>query len=191
MIEIAASQMFRPAPIQGFVEVEWAKGPDGRFGPRELPGTEKVISADLVLLAMGFLGPEKPLLQQLGVKLDERGIRYRLVKIPMAAVLRTRTLSETRGVLKALIEVGGDRILGFTAFGPEAGEVMAAVQVAMIAGMTRLNICRSSASSDQPGRLAQGPEEKWGLFGLTVGFAAMIQLPLVYGLGFSGFKRKM
>ena len=65
----------------------------------------------------------------------ERGVRYRLVKIPMAAVLRTRTLSETRGFLKALIEVGGDRILGFTAFGPEAGEVMAAVQVAMIAGL--------------------------------------------------------
>jgi glutamate synthase (NADPH) small chain len=56
-----------------YVSVEWVKGPDGRFGPREIPGTEKVIPADLVLLAMGFLGPEKPLLQQLGVKLDERG----------------------------------------------------------------------------------------------------------------------
>jgi glutamate synthase (NADPH/NADH) small chain len=55
------------------VEVEWVKGPDGRFGPRELPGTEKVIPAELVLLAMGFVGPEKPLLQQLGVKVDERG----------------------------------------------------------------------------------------------------------------------
>jgi glutamate synthase (NADPH) small chain len=56
-----------------YVSVEWVKGPDGRFGPREIPGLEKVIPADLVLLAMGFLGPEKPLLQQLGVKLDERG----------------------------------------------------------------------------------------------------------------------
>jgi glutamate synthase (NADPH/NADH) small chain len=56
-----------------FVEVEWVRGPDGRFGPRELTGTEKVIPAELVLLAMGFLGPEKPLLQQLGLKLDERG----------------------------------------------------------------------------------------------------------------------
>jgi glutamate synthase (NADPH/NADH) small chain len=55
------------------VQVEWVKGPDGRFGPREVPGSEKVIPADLVLLAMGFLGPEKPLLQQLGLKLDERG----------------------------------------------------------------------------------------------------------------------
>jgi len=56
-----------------YVSVDWVKGPDGRFGPREITGTEKVIPAELVLLAMGFLGPEKPLLQQLGVKLDERG----------------------------------------------------------------------------------------------------------------------
>jgi glutamate synthase (NADPH/NADH) small chain len=56
-----------------FVQVEWVKGADGRIGPREIPGTEKVIPADLVLLAMGFVGPEKPLLTQLGVKLDDRG----------------------------------------------------------------------------------------------------------------------
>jgi glutamate synthase (NADPH/NADH) small chain len=56
-----------------YIQVEWVKGADGRFGPRELPGSERVIPADLILLAMGFLGPEKPLLQQLGLKLDERG----------------------------------------------------------------------------------------------------------------------
>jgi pyruvate/2-oxoglutarate dehydrogenase complex dihydrolipoamide dehydrogenase (E3) component len=65
----------------------------------------------------------------------ERGIAYRLAKIPLEAVLRARTLSETRGFFKALIEKGGERILGFTAFGPEAGEVMAVVQVAMLAGL--------------------------------------------------------
>jgi pyruvate/2-oxoglutarate dehydrogenase complex dihydrolipoamide dehydrogenase (E3) component len=65
----------------------------------------------------------------------ERGVGYRLARIPMDAVLRARTLSETRGFFKALIEKDGDRILGFTAFGPEAGEVMAVVQVAMVAGL--------------------------------------------------------
>ena len=65
----------------------------------------------------------------------ERGVGYRLAKVPMGAVLRARTLSETRGFLKALIEERGDRILGFTAFGAEAGEVMAVVQVAMLAGL--------------------------------------------------------
>src|SRR5262249_55641142 len=65
----------------------------------------------------------------------ERGVSYRLAKIPMDSVLRARTVSETRGFLKALIEQNGDRILGFTAFGAEAGEIMAIVQVAMLAGM--------------------------------------------------------
>jgi pyruvate/2-oxoglutarate dehydrogenase complex dihydrolipoamide dehydrogenase (E3) component len=65
----------------------------------------------------------------------QRGVGYRLAKVPVAAVLRARTLSESRGFFKALVEEGGDRILGFTAFGPEAGEVMAVVQVAMLAGL--------------------------------------------------------
>ncbi len=64
-----------------------------------------------------------------------RGITYRIAQIPMAAVLRTRTLTETRGFMKALVEVGSDRILGFTAFGPEAGELMSVVQVSMLAGL--------------------------------------------------------
>jgi pyruvate/2-oxoglutarate dehydrogenase complex dihydrolipoamide dehydrogenase (E3) component len=63
----------------------------------------------------------------------ERGVGYRLAKIPLDHVLRARTLSETRGFLKALVEEGGDAILGFTAFGAEAGEILAAVQVAMAA----------------------------------------------------------
>jgi pyruvate/2-oxoglutarate dehydrogenase complex dihydrolipoamide dehydrogenase (E3) component len=65
----------------------------------------------------------------------ERGIGYRLAKIPLDNVLRARSLFETRGFLKALIEKGSDRILGFTAFGVEAGEIMAVVQVAMAAGL--------------------------------------------------------
>jgi pyruvate/2-oxoglutarate dehydrogenase complex dihydrolipoamide dehydrogenase (E3) component len=53
----------------------------------------------------------------------------------MEANLRARTLSETRGFLKALVEVGSDRILGFTAFGVGAGEIMTAVQIAMNAAL--------------------------------------------------------
>jgi pyruvate/2-oxoglutarate dehydrogenase complex dihydrolipoamide dehydrogenase (E3) component len=60
------------------------------------------------------------------------GVAYRVAKIPMAAVLRTRTLSEPRGFLKALIATDSDRILGFTALGAEAGELIAVVQTAML-----------------------------------------------------------
>ena len=64
-----------------------------------------------------------------------KGMRYRLFKVPMEAVLRALTLSETRGFLKALVEVDSDRILGFTAFGVGAAEIMTAVQIAMNAGL--------------------------------------------------------
>jgi len=54
------------------IQVEWVPGDNGRPFPREIPGTEKVWPAQLVLLAMGFLGPEDQLLRQLGVAQDER-----------------------------------------------------------------------------------------------------------------------
>jgi glutamate synthase (NADPH/NADH) small chain len=54
------------------VNVEWKKDDKGNFGPQKIPGTEKVLPAQLVLLAMGFLGPEQPLLEALGVERDAR-----------------------------------------------------------------------------------------------------------------------
>jgi pyruvate/2-oxoglutarate dehydrogenase complex dihydrolipoamide dehydrogenase (E3) component len=64
-----------------------------------------------------------------------QGIAVRVAKLPTSAVLRARTLGEQQGFLKALIAARDDRILGFTMIGPEAGEVMAAVQTAMLAGL--------------------------------------------------------
>ncbi len=56
------------------IDIVWGKGADGRYGMQETAGTERVWPAQLVLLAMGFLGPEKDgLLAQLGVELDARG----------------------------------------------------------------------------------------------------------------------
>jgi glutamate synthase (NADPH/NADH) small chain len=54
------------------VNVEWKKDEKGNFGPQKIPGTEKVLPAQLVLLAMGFLGPEQPLLDALNVERDLR-----------------------------------------------------------------------------------------------------------------------
>jgi glutamate synthase (NADPH) small chain len=54
------------------VNIEWGKNEKGQFVPKEVPGTEKVWPAQLVLLAMGFLGPEEGLLKELGVAQDER-----------------------------------------------------------------------------------------------------------------------
>jgi glutamate synthase (NADPH/NADH) small chain len=56
------------------VRVEWVKGADGRFQMRESPETRFTLQADLVLLAMGFLGPKRSgMIEQSGVALDPRG----------------------------------------------------------------------------------------------------------------------
>jgi pyruvate/2-oxoglutarate dehydrogenase complex dihydrolipoamide dehydrogenase (E3) component len=73
-----------------------------------------------------------PQVAQVGLSENEakhRGIAYQLVRSPMGAVLRTRTISETQGFMKALISPDDHRILGFTMVGAEAGEVMAVVQM--------------------------------------------------------------
>lgn len=54
------------------VKVEWVTGKDGKMAPREIPGTGQVLPADLVLIAMGFLGPEDQLIDQLNLDRDAR-----------------------------------------------------------------------------------------------------------------------
>jgi glutamate synthase (NADPH/NADH) small chain len=54
------------------VQIKWERNDKGQFIAKEVPGSERVIPAQLVLLAMGFLGPEQPLLEALGVERDAR-----------------------------------------------------------------------------------------------------------------------
>ncbi|MDD2762912.1 MAG: glutamate synthase subunit beta [Opitutaceae bacterium] len=54
------------------VQIKWDKNEKGQFVPKEQPGTERTIPAQLVLLAMGFLGPEQALLKELGIECDQR-----------------------------------------------------------------------------------------------------------------------
>jgi len=65
----------------------------------------------------------------------QAGVEYRIATMPMAEVLRTHTISETRGFIKMLLGKQSDEILGFTAFGFEASEMMVAVQTAMLGRM--------------------------------------------------------
>jgi len=82
-----------------------------------------------------FTDPELARIGLSETEAEAQGIAYRLFKVPMETNLREHTLSETRGFVKALVEADSDRILGFTAFGVSAGEILAAVQIAMIAGL--------------------------------------------------------
>jgi len=121
--EIAGSPQFTHISVDDF-----------RVVYANLTGGNRVTTGRQVPYCL-FTDPE---LARIGVSETDakvKGIPYRLFKVPMEANLRARTLSETRGFLKALVEADSDRILGFTAFGVGAGEILATVQVAMIAGL--------------------------------------------------------
>jgi pyruvate/2-oxoglutarate dehydrogenase complex dihydrolipoamide dehydrogenase (E3) component len=66
---------------------------------------------------------------------QQRGIAVRVARLPMEHVLRTHTTDEATGFMKVLVGARDDRIQGFTMIGSEAGEVMAAVQTAMLANL--------------------------------------------------------
>jgi pyruvate/2-oxoglutarate dehydrogenase complex dihydrolipoamide dehydrogenase (E3) component len=72
------------------------------------------------------------------VEAKRQGIPIQVARLPMASVLRTRTISETNGFMKALLAPEDGRILGFTMIGAEAGEVMTVVQMAMQTNATYL-----------------------------------------------------
>ena len=71
---------------------------------------------------------------------QRQGIEVRVARLPMSAVLRTHTIGEEQGFMKALVGGRDDRILGFTMIGSEAGEVMASVQTAMLASLPYTNL---------------------------------------------------
>ena len=66
---------------------------------------------------------------------QHQGVSVRVARLPMSGVRRTATTDETQGFMKVLVGASDDRILGFTMVGAEAGEVMTAVQTAMLADL--------------------------------------------------------
>lgn len=103
---------------------------DGRIVLDNLTGGSRTTQGRLVPYCL-FTDPE---LAHVGLTESEahaKGAPYRIARMPMARVFRAQTLSETRGFVKALIGAD-DRILGFTAFGAEASELMAVAQTAML-----------------------------------------------------------
>ena len=92
-------------------------------------------TADRLVPYCVFIDPE---LARVGLnesQARERNVAYQVASVPVDAAWRPWTLSERRGFMKTLIDAHSDRILGFTAFGPEAGELMGTVQLAMLAGL--------------------------------------------------------
>jgi pyruvate/2-oxoglutarate dehydrogenase complex dihydrolipoamide dehydrogenase (E3) component len=99
-----------------------------------IDGGDRVTTGRQVPFCM-FSDPEFARIGLSETEAKQRGIPYRLAKLPMASVFRAMTISETRGFMKVMVDTENDRILGFTMFGAGAGEVMTTVQVSMLAGL--------------------------------------------------------
>ena len=130
-LETTAAAVWAVGDCAGSPQFTHVAFDDFRIVRDNLAGGDRTTRERLVPFCM-FTDPE---LARVGLNETEakrRGLSYRVATTPMAAVLRTRTLSEPRGFIKMLIEEAGDRILGFSAFGAEASELMATVQTAML-----------------------------------------------------------
>jgi len=90
---------------------------------------------DRLIPYCAFIDPELARVGLDEITAQQQRIAVRVVKIPMTSVLRARAIGETRGFMKMLLAASSDRILGFTMLGANAGEVLAVVQTAMLAGL--------------------------------------------------------
>ncbi len=133
-LQTTASGVWAIGEVAGSPQFTHISVDDFRVVHANLTGGHRVTTGRQVPYCL-FTDPELARIGLSETEAEAQGIAYRLFKVPMETNLRARALSETRGFVKALVEAQSDRILGFTAFGVGAGEILATVQVAMIAGM--------------------------------------------------------
>jgi pyruvate/2-oxoglutarate dehydrogenase complex dihydrolipoamide dehydrogenase (E3) component len=133
-LETTAPGVWAIGEVAGSPQFTHVSVDDFRVVYDSITGGKRVTTGRLVPFCL-FTDPEFARVGLSEKEAKAKGIPYRLFKIPMEAVMRASTMSETRGFLKALVEVDNDRILGFTGLGVDAGEVLSSVQIAMVAGL--------------------------------------------------------
>jgi pyruvate/2-oxoglutarate dehydrogenase complex dihydrolipoamide dehydrogenase (E3) component len=130
-LETTAKGVWALGEVAGSPKFTHVSYDDFRVVRDNLAGGNRTTTERLIPSVM-FTDPELARVGMNETEAKRQGVAYRVAKLPMATVLRSRTLSETRGFVKAIIGID-DHLLGFTAFGVEGSEMLAAVQTAMLA----------------------------------------------------------
>jgi pyruvate/2-oxoglutarate dehydrogenase complex dihydrolipoamide dehydrogenase (E3) component len=133
-LETTASNVWAMGDCAGSPQFTHVAYHDFRVVHENLKGGNRSTKGRLVPFCM-FTDPELARVGRNESEARRDGVEYRIATMPMANVLRTHTIAEPRGFMKMLIGKNSDEILGFTAFGVEASELMAAVQTAMVGRM--------------------------------------------------------
>jgi len=133
-LETSAPDVWAIGECAGSPQFTHVSFDDFRIIRDNLAGANRTTRDRLIPFCM-FTDPE---LARVGLSEGEaqhQGIEARVARLPMSAVLRTHTIDERQGFMKALVAARDDRILGFTMIGAEASEVVAVVQMAMLGGL--------------------------------------------------------
>ncbi len=130
-LETTASNVWAMGDCAGSPQFTHVAYHDFRVVRDNLKGGNRTTKDRIVPFCM-FTDPELARVGRNETEAKRDKIEYRVVRLPMANVLRTHTIAEPRGFMKMLIGKDTDQIVGFTAFGIEASELMAAVQTAMV-----------------------------------------------------------
>jgi pyruvate/2-oxoglutarate dehydrogenase complex dihydrolipoamide dehydrogenase (E3) component len=133
-LETSAPDVWAMGECAGSPQFTHVAGDDFRVVRDNLRGGKRTTRGRQVPYCV-FIDPPLARIGLNEIEARAKGVPVRVATLPANAILRTETTGETRGFLKALVHAQRDDILGFTMFGADAGEVMAVVQMAMLAGM--------------------------------------------------------
>lgn len=133
-LETSAPNVWAIGECAGSPQFTHVSFDDFRVVRDNLGGGDRTTSERLVPYCM-FTDPPLARVGLSEMEAQRQSVPVRVAKMPTSAVLRTRTIDERQGFMKALVAADDDRILGFAMIGAEAGEVLAAVQTAMLADM--------------------------------------------------------
>jgi pyruvate/2-oxoglutarate dehydrogenase complex dihydrolipoamide dehydrogenase (E3) component len=138
-LETTAANVWAVGDVTGgpqFTHVSWD---DFRIVSENLAGASRSTKNRLIPYTL-FTDPE---LARVGLTCEQaiaQGRSIRVASMPASAIPRAMTSGHTRGLLKAAIDTNTDQILGVSIFCAEAGEILAAIQVAMLSGMSATSL---------------------------------------------------
>ncbi len=120
--------------VAGSPQFTHASWKDFRIVRTNLTGGDAITTGRLVPYTV-FITPELARVGLTETEAHSQGRRVKVARIPLAAVPRAKTLHETVGLWKAVVDADTDLILGAALLGHDSGEVISALQMAMLGGL--------------------------------------------------------
>jgi pyruvate/2-oxoglutarate dehydrogenase complex dihydrolipoamide dehydrogenase (E3) component len=133
-LRTSAEHIWAAGDVAGSPQFTHASWNDFRILRENLTGGDAATTGRLVPYTV-FVTPELARVGMTEAEARAQGHRVKVARLPVAAIPRAKTLHETTGTWKAVVDAETDQILGAALLGPDAGEVILAVQTAMLGGL--------------------------------------------------------